>query len=233
MHLKAVAFLALAACLWFPKVQAGVDIGSTRVVYQGKEKNATLNVSNSDNDGTPYLVQSWVSHYDNRDESADEFITTPPLFRLDAKVQNVLRIIATDTQNLPTDKESLFLLNVKAIPAISDEQRNKNVLQIALKTSIKLFYRPADLKGTLVDGVKQLQWRVENGKLTVHNPSGFNVVVSELLINNTARPDTPDVIKPGSTLTTQIPLKNSDKLVLSYIDEYGSVVKVAPVTPHQ
>lgn len=232
MRLKVAAFLALAASLWLPQIQAGVDVGSTRVVYQGKEKEANLSVSNSGDDGIPYLIQSWVSTFDNRDESADEFIITPPLFRLDAKGKNILRIIATKTQKLPTDKESLFLLNVKAIPAMSAEQRNQNVLQIALKTTIKLFYRPAGLKGSLPETVENLQWHVQDGKLSVHNPSGFNVVVSELLINNTASKGIPEVIKPGATVTTQVPLKNSDTLVLSYINEYGSTVKAAPITPH-
>ena len=232
MRLKVAAFLALAAGFWLPQVQAGVNVGSTRVVYQSKEKEANLALSNSGDDGVPYLVQSWVSPFDDRDASADEFIVTPPLFRLDAKSQNILRIIATNAQNLPDDKESLFLLNVKAIPAKSEEQRNQNVLQIALKTTIKLFYRPANLKGTLPEAVEKLQWRAEGGKLTVHNPSGYNVVVSELLINNSASKGMPEVIKPGSTATTPIALKNSDSLELSYINEYGSTVKAKPVTPH-
>ena len=232
MRLKVAAFLALAAGFWLPQVQAGVNVGSTRVVYQSKEKEANLVLSNSGDDGVPYLVQSWVSPFDNRDASADDFIVTPPLFRLDAKGQNILRVIATNAQNLPSDKESLFLLNVKAIPAKSEEQRNQNVLQIALKTTIKLFYRPANLKGTLPEAVEKLQWGAQGGKLTVHNPSGFNVVVSELLINNTASKDIPEVIKPGSTVTTGTAVKNSDTLVLSYINEYGSTVKAAPVTPH-
>jgi len=232
MRLKVAAFLALAAGFWLPHVQAGVNVGATRVIYQSKEKEANLSLSNSGEDGVPYLVQSWVSSYDKRDDSADEFIITPPLFRLDAKAQNILRIIATNTQHLPTDKESLFLLNVKAIPAKSTEQSSQNVLQIALKTTIKLFYRPAGLQGSLQEAVDKLQWRAEAGKLTVQNPSGFNVVVSDLLINNVASKGMPEVIKPGSTASTAIPLKNSDTLELSYINEYGSTVKATPITVH-
>ncbi len=232
MRLKVAAILALAAGFWLPHVQAGVNVGATRVIYQSKEKEANLSLSNSGEDGVPYLVQSWVSPYENRDDSADEFIITPPLFRLDAKGQNILRIIATNAQKLPTDKESLFLLNVKAIPAKSSEQSNQNVLQIALKTTIKLFYRPAGLQGSLEEAVKNLQWRAEGGKLTVQNPSGFNVVVSDLQINNSASKGMPEVIKPGSTVTTTIPLKNSDTLQLSYINEYGSTVQATPITLH-
>ena len=232
MRLKVAAILALAAGFWLPHVQAGVNVGATRVIYQSKEKEANLSLSNSGEDGVPYLVQSWVSPYENRDDSADEFIITPPLFRLDAKGQNILRIIATNAQKLPTDKESLFLLNVKAIPAKSSEQSNQNVLQIALKTTIKLFYRPAGLQGSLEEAVKNLQWRAEGGKLTVQNPSGFNVVVSDLQINNSASKGMPEVIKPGSTVTTTIPLKNSDTLQLSYINEYVSTVQATPITLH-
>ena len=232
MRLKVAAILALAVGFWLPHVQAGVNVGATRVIYQSKEKEANLSLSNSGEDGVPYLVQSWVSPYENRDDSADEFIITPPLFRLDAKGQNILRIIATNAQKLPTDKESLFLLNVKAIPAKSTEQSNQNVLQIALKTTIKLFYRPAGLQGSLEEAVKNLQWHAEGGKLTVQNPSGFNVVVSDLQINNSASKGMPEVIKPGSTVTTTIPLKNSDTLQLSYINEYGSTVQATPITLH-
>ena len=230
MRLKVAAFTALAACFWLPHVSAGVNIGATRVVYQSKEKEANLAVANSGEDGVPYLVQSWVSDFTHPEQSADAFIITPPLFRLDAKGQNILRIIATDTQALPKDKESLFLLNVKAIPAKSKEQQNQNVLQIALKTSIKLFYRPDGLQGSLTDAVNTLEWRAQGGKLSVHNPSGFNVVVSELLINNKAAKDIPEVLAPGSTVNTAIALNSSDSLVLSYINEYGSTVQASPAT---
>ncbi|MBV4484733.1 molecular chaperone [Pseudomonas sp. SWRI153] len=231
MRLKVAALSALAACLWLSQVQAGVNVGTTRVIYEGKEKEANLSMANTDDD-SPYLIQSWVSPYDKRDTSADEFIITPPLFRLDAKSQNILRIIATNAQNLPKDKESLFFVNVKAIPAVSEKQKNQNVLQIALKTTIKLFYRPAELKGSLKETVQNLEWRVDGGKLSVHNPSAFNVVVSELLVNNISNKDLPEVIKPGATLKSAQALKSGDAIVLSYINEYGSTVKTDPISAH-
>nr|WP_243433211.1 fimbria/pilus periplasmic chaperone [Pseudomonas sp. 58(2021)] len=58
-----------------------------------------------------------------------------------------MRIIAANTQNLPNHKESLLFVNVKAILAVGTNQKNHNVLQIARKTTIKLFYRPTELKG--------------------------------------------------------------------------------------
>lgn len=72
------------------------------------------------------------------------FIITPPLYRLDKDQQNVERIVLAGA--LPQDKESLYWLNIKAIPAAS---RKDNTLQIAVKTRIKLIYRPAALKGVI------------------------------------------------------------------------------------
>lgn len=46
---------------------------------------------------------------------------TPPLFRLNAGDDSSLRIIKTEG-NLPEDKESLFYVNVRAIPAQSKSE---------------------------------------------------------------------------------------------------------------
>lgn len=48
-----------------------------------------------------------------------------------------------DISKLPQDRESLFYFNLREIPPRSEKA---NVLQIALQTKIKLFYRPAAIK---------------------------------------------------------------------------------------
>lgn len=60
------------------------------------------------------LIQSWVD--DLADNNKSPFIVTPPLFRLDAGDSNDLRVLLTSPQ-LPSDRESLFTLNIKVIPA--------------------------------------------------------------------------------------------------------------------
>ena len=46
---------------------------------------------------------------------------------------------------LPQQQESLFWLNIKAIPSAS---KQTNALQIAVKTRIKLIYRPESLRAS-------------------------------------------------------------------------------------
>ena len=92
---------------------AGVIINGTRLIYQGGKKESSIGISNPD--ATDYLVQSWADS-GGKNLAKAPFLITPPLFRLDAKEDNVLRVVRTGG-NLPEDRESLFWLNIKAIPS--------------------------------------------------------------------------------------------------------------------
>lgn len=65
------------------------------------------------------------------------------MYRLDSGQKNIERIVATGS--LPQTKESLFWINIKAIPSASKQM---NSLQIAVKTRIKLIYRPVTLRAS-------------------------------------------------------------------------------------
>lgn len=56
-----------------------------------------------------------------------------------------LRIMFLGKTNLPTDRETLYWMNVKAIPPTDEKNTQKNTLQLALQNKIKLFYRPENL----------------------------------------------------------------------------------------
>ncbi|WDU60712.1 molecular chaperone [Pseudomonas poae] len=232
MRLKLYFLLALLPLWHSAAAHAAVTVGATRLIYDGASNEANLTVSNRE-DTSPYLVQSWVSRFGGgNDESVDNFIVTPPLFRLDANKENILRIIFTGGPEVPQDRESLFLMNVKAIPAMSDEQKGKNVLQIALKTTIKLFYRPAGLNSSLKDAVAQVNWKTQAGALTFNNPSKLHVVVSELKLNGLPITQAPDVLRPFEQRELPIQAKAGDQVSLSYIDDYGSTVDAPVIRIH-
>ncbi len=69
----------------------------------------------------------------------------------------MLRIVRAGG-NLPEDRESVYYVNVKAIPPAPAEE-SANTLQLAIKTRMKLFYRPAGLKGNPMDSYKALVWK--------------------------------------------------------------------------
>ncbi|MDX7626350.1 fimbrial biogenesis chaperone [Enterobacter bugandensis] len=157
---------------------AGVIINGTRLVYQGDKKESSLGLSNPD--ATDYLVQSWVDS-GGKNMAKAPFLITPPLFRLDAHEDNVLRVVRTGG-NLPEDRESLYWLNIKAIPS-SKHVEGVNTLQIAINTRIKLLYRPSAVKGRPEDVADKLEWRREGNDLVVNNPTPFYMNFQTVTLN--------------------------------------------------
>ncbi|CAI1690960.1 fimbria/pilus periplasmic chaperone [Serratia quinivorans] len=197
--------------------EAGVVIGATRLVYDGDKKESTLSVSNPDT--LAYLIQSWVDPQEGSSEKAP-FILTPPLFRLDGGLQNVLRVVRVGG-TLPEDRESLYWLNVKSIPSAS---RQDNTLQIAVKTRIKLLYRPAALNGQSPEAVSgQLTWRQAGTTLTVNNPTPFYMNFQSVTINGLEVQDA-TYVAPRSTATFNLPATARGKAVIwRLITDYGGV----------
>ncbi|ENI3490166.1 fimbria/pilus periplasmic chaperone, partial [Salmonella enterica] len=93
----------------------GFYLGQTRVVFPSDKRSVSLQVTNQDAK-KDWLLRSWVSQYDDKNKSSIPFIITPPLYRLDGNNSIQLRINAVDVSKLPTDRESVFRINVMAIP---------------------------------------------------------------------------------------------------------------------
>jgi len=133
---------AIAGVILFASsAQAGVVLGGTRVIYPADQAEVQISLKNKDNDER-YLVQSWVS---NVDDSKAPFVITPPIYKLEEGRQTLLHVVYTGNGSaLPQDRESLFLVNVKSVSAIPESLKNKNTLQFAIKTRVKLFWRPGN-----------------------------------------------------------------------------------------
>ncbi|NWE37301.1 fimbrial biogenesis chaperone, partial [Pseudomonas gingeri] len=107
-------------------------------------------------------MQSWIDDGDTDAKPQDAkapFLLTPPIFRLDEKKGQTIRIIFTGA-NLPSDRESIFWFNALEIPALP-EDKSKNYLQIALRNRLKLFYRPSNLLISLEQAVKKVIWSLD------------------------------------------------------------------------
>lgn len=171
------AILLLTACLFTLSANASITVGGTRLIYNGEENEASISVSNT-KDSVPYLIQSWIELEENSTAKVP-FIVTPPLFRLDGEHENTLRIIYTGEQALPQDRESLFWLNVKSIPSMEKSDRNR--LLIAVKTRLKLFYRPATLATDRAnDAWKNLHYERSGDRIVISNPTPYYVSLFSL-----------------------------------------------------
>ncbi|MEG6293324.1 molecular chaperone [Enterobacter bugandensis] len=197
---------------------AGVIINGTRLVYQGDKKESSLGLSNPD--ATDYLVQSWVD-FGGKNLAKAPFLITPPLFRLDAHEDNVLRVVRTGG-NLPEDRESLYWLNIKAIPS-SKHVEGVNTLQIAINTRIKLLYRPSAVKGRPEDVADKLEWRREGNDLVVNNPTPFYMNFQTVTLNgHKVAKATWAVPKTETHFTLPGNVGGAD-VTYSIITDYGSI----------
>ncbi|MCQ3896395.1 fimbrial assembly chaperone [Klebsiella quasipneumoniae] len=200
--------------------QASVVVGGTRVIFDGTKKTTTVSVQNKDN--VTNIVQSWLAIVDETSPAKDSFIITPPLFRLKAGEQGFVRILRTG-KPMPEDRESMLWLNIKGIPA-TDDVSDKNIVQFAINSRIKLIYRPAALKNAIPEEFAQkLQWLNDGRAIKVKNDSPLYMNFSEIFINGKAVPEA-WFVAPYSTI--RIPVANASpagkkEITWSVINDYG------------
>lgn len=206
----------LVLVLFVTSVQAGVVIGSTRVIYPSDKKTVSLNVMNDKTSGV-YLVQSWVES--NVVGKPSPFIITPPLFRMDAGEDNILRIVFVGKQ-LPEDRESVFWLNIKSIPATDDSVNSENTLQMVVKSRIKLFYRPVDLPSTPEMDGENLELRYYNNRLIIKNPGAYYISLYSLIIDGKEYNDV-SMIPPKDQITLAVP--HPSQVSWRTINDYGGI----------
>ncbi|MGR5945403.1 fimbrial biogenesis chaperone [Enterobacter sp. C4G1] len=205
----------------FP-ASANVTIGGTRVIYDGAHKEASISVINSDNH-SPYLIQSWVENFNAGNTSKPPFIVTPPMFRLDAGKENILRILRTGN-HLPMDRESIFWLSIKSIP--SSVKSSENQLLISVKSRLKLIYRPKDLKGNPNEAYKSVVFIQQGKKLQAMNPTPFYVSFNTIKVNGReiSLKDSA-TIAPQGKLSWELPSSKTARVSWNAVNDYGGVTE--------
>lgn len=206
---------------------AGVMVGGTRIIFYGDKKETSISVTNPDNN--IWLIQSWV---ESPDKNKAPFVFSPPLFRLDSQQKNILRLMYTGTP-LPQDRESLFWANIKSIPHVEEAE---NVLQIAIKTQIKLIWRPAGLEKILPrTAMTKLSWRWQQGKLQVTNPTPYHMNFHSIAVNGKALTD-PGWVAPFAVKEYSLPQPaRAGKVSWRLINDYGAATQPfeASVSTHE
>lgn len=174
--------------------QAEIQIVGTRVIYPASEREVTVNVLN--NGKSPRLLQVWTDDGDPADTATTSrapFLATPPLSRIEPGKGQALRLMFTgNPADLPQDRESVFWLNVLEIPPRpkSGDGEGENFLQFAVRTRLKIFFRPKGLQGDPLGSLDQLRWRaVSSGNkaaLECTNASAYNVSFADVRATRTA-----------------------------------------------
>ncbi|GGD46693.1 fimbrial biogenesis chaperone [Pseudoxanthomonas indica] len=226
-----------------PMANAQTQVHGTRVIYPAEEREVTVSVDNVGK--TPRLLQVWVD--DGKENTTAEtatapFLLTPPMSRVEPGKGQSFRLMFTGG-DVPQDRESVFWFNVLEIPPKPEaKDAPANYLQFAVRTRLKIFYRPKGLKDDPLSALDTLTWRlVHDGTslaLECTNPSPYNVSVANVRFKGTELPK--DSIEQPSGMCTA---KSSHRIVLpghesgsgtliyNAINDYGGFVeREAPYT---
>lgn len=191
----------------------GIALGSTRVIYPQGSKQVSLPIINSSATNV-FLIQSWVANADGI--RSTDFILTPPLFVMQPKKENLLRIMYVGP-TLPTDRESVFYLNSKAIPSVDKHKLASNTLQIATQSVIKLFIRPDNLPSSSIDAPAALRCHAEGSRLTITNSSPYYVSLVELYVGGKKLANT--MAPPKGALTLNAPAR---RVTFRAVNDFGA-----------
>lgn len=192
----------------------GVGLNTTRVIYNAEQKGASVIIRN---DGEDALIQSWIESKNERD--VPPFMITPPLAKVAAKGEQLLRVILMEAKNLPQDRESVFWLNVQEIPL---KHQGKAVIQFAVRQRIKLFYRPPLLSAcSASDALKDVVMDVTDNKIIIANNSPFNININE--IKNDVHVYSPGLLPPLEKVIVETRNKPGKNFTLSVINDFGGL----------
>ncbi|AZI88550.1 molecular chaperone FimC [Kosakonia sp. CCTCC M2018092] len=205
--------------------EGGISLGATRVIYPAEAKQTSLAVNNSDNNSR-FLINSWIE--DEQGQKVKTFAVTPPLFVSEPNSENTLRIIYVGPP-LPGDRESLFWLNVKAIPSVEKESlAGKNVLHLAILSRIKLFVRPSTLTDLVQEAPEALSFALEGNTLKIANASSYylslvNMHINQRKVNNV-------MVAPKKSTQVALPPDARGDLTFQTVNDYGAVTPVRTVS---
>jgi chaperone protein EcpD len=239
-HLLACALLAATGIGMLPAAHAGVVIVGTRIIFDAKDKDRTIQLNNQDD--APAMIQAWIDAGD-ADAKASEirvpFVLTPPLARIEPRQGQSLRLLHTPQgmPGLPVDRESVFYFNVLEIPPRRDAGQDENLLQLAVRSRIKLFYRPEGLEGKSREAPARLTWKqgrdADGAYLEVHNPSRYHVSLAAASVGGASASE-PAMIAPGATsrmVLDKAPLAGT-AVQFDWIDDFGGhLPATATLTP--
>ena len=218
-------------------VQAEMTLSGTRIIYNENKNDTSIRLENKGQ--RPLLAQVWL---DDGNDAADPstlkvpFTLTPPVSRVEAKRGQTVKIMFNGTTALPKDRESVFWFNALEVPPKSSaaDSAGKNILQLAFRTRIKLFYRPQGLQGTSSEAPALLNWKAQQrgGKTVLHvtNPTPYYVSFNNVELEANGRKFTvaPDMVPPKSTHDLTVnglaSVPSAGSVSYTAISDYGGAI---------
>jgi len=206
---------------------ANVVVTGTRVIYPEGVNSMAVQLTNNGKDSA--LVQSWIDSgdFNSTPENSDApFYISPPIIKIDGLQGQQLNLKKLDNldKKLPENVESVFYLNILDIPKTPDEAKGKNIIQLATRSRIKIFYRPQGLTSSPENIADKVSYKVADGNIVVKNDSPYHLIIASITTkaNKNKSVVESEMIPPLSTKALPLNSKlNGNDLIMTYVDDYG------------
>lgn len=110
-------------------------------------------------------------------------LAAPPLILLKPGTTGTLRLLRTESDILPVDRETLFELSIASVP--SGKVENQSV-KVAMRSVFKLFWRPEGLPGDPLEAYQQLRWTRNSQGVQLTNPTPYYINLIQVSVNGKA-----------------------------------------------
>lgn len=190
MKIRLLVCTSILLCLIATQSQAFM-LGGRRVVVYQDEKSTSMTVVSGENDPL-LLVRARVTRTLKDTASDPAFLVTPPLFRLEPKTRNELRISTLNPGSMPADRESLTYLKVEGIPSSNPLSRDSSKgfqnpigasMVVGTGNYIKLFYRPRGIGPVTPETYRLMTFSRVPGGVKVTNPTPYHITFDRLLVD--------------------------------------------------
>lgn len=152
---------------------AALSVDQSRYVFEGDKDAISIVVENAAQ--KTYGGQTWIENIRESD-TRPSFVVTPPFFKVAGEGKQVLRVIKA-LEQMPEDKESIYWVNLQEIPPANKD----GGLSIALRTKVKLLYRPASLMYGRKNAESGLTLKTTAAGTTLENTTPYIFAIAEVL----------------------------------------------------
>lgn len=228
----------IALFLFSTIAAADVTITGTRIIFPSTAKSISVQLNNNSDQAA--LIQTWIDDGNSAEipeSHRTPFVLTPSLTRLEPKKGQKIRLISKGIPVLPQAHESLFWFNMLDIPPSAQEDHDENKLKISVRTRIKIFYRPQNLKVSLNDALKSLTFKdVADQKYTeISNTSPYYITLNKLVYSAAGiqkNYKTSLMIAPFSSekiAQSELDLKQNKQIEYEVINDSGGYEKFSTI----
>ncbi|MEJ3966564.1 MULTISPECIES: fimbrial chaperone [Citrobacter] len=213
----------MTATLMTGQAAAAFTLNGSRFIYEEGKKNISLEVTN--NAKETYAGQVWITNI-SQNKSDVFMVPAPPFFKVVAGQKQIIRLSKV-SDALPSDRESLFWLNVQEVPPKPKVEDGQNILSIAMNTQVKLIYRPKALVKARNDAEKNLTLVTRDGRMWVNNPTPYYFAVTEIKVNGKVaslpaeKKNALTILAPFTAADTG--LAPGGKVSVKSINDYGGI----------